>query len=135
MEMNWDDLRIFLSVARAESLSGAGTALRLDPATVGRRIALLVDAVGAALFAKSPQGYALTEAGQRFLAHAERAEAAMAGAADEARGQGGRLSGQIRIGARDVTRFSTEEGGETFFIQRSSGAWSRGGTLPADEQE
>ena len=31
--MDWDDLRLFLAVARAESLSGAGKVLRLDPAT------------------------------------------------------------------------------------------------------
>ena len=33
--MNWDDMRIFLSVVREESLSGAARSLRLDPATVG----------------------------------------------------------------------------------------------------
>ena len=42
--MDWDDLRIFLAVARAESLSGAGKLLRIDPATVGRRIARLEEA-------------------------------------------------------------------------------------------
>jgi DNA-binding transcriptional LysR family regulator len=53
MDIDWDDLRVFLAVARAESLSGAGRALRLDPATVGRRIARLEERLGAALFAKS----------------------------------------------------------------------------------
>ncbi|ULB09587.1 LysR family transcriptional regulator [Cereibacter azotoformans] len=98
--MDWDDLRIFLAVARAESLSGAGRGLRLDPATVGRRVARLEEALGAPLFAKSPQGYALTEAGQRLLAHAERAEQAVTEAAEDLQGAAG-LSGQIRIGAPD----------------------------------
>ncbi|MCE6952902.1 LysR family transcriptional regulator [Cereibacter sphaeroides] len=98
--MDWDDLRVFLAVARAESLSGAGKALKLDPATVGRRVARLEEALGARLFAKSPQGYALTEAGQRVLAHAERAEGAMVAAAEEVQGAAG-LTGQIRIGAPD----------------------------------
>jgi DNA-binding transcriptional LysR family regulator len=98
--MDWDDLRVFLAVARAESLSGAGKGLRLDPATVGRRITRLEEALAARLFAKSPQGYALTEEGARVLAHAERAEAAMAGALEEVQGASG-LSGQIRIGAPD----------------------------------
>ena len=70
--MDWDDLRIFLAVARTESLSGAGRRLQIDPATVGRRIARLEDAIGASLFVKSPQGYALTEAGGRLMPHAER---------------------------------------------------------------
>ncbi|AXQ93450.1 LysR family transcriptional regulator [Cereibacter azotoformans] len=98
--MDWDDLRIFLAVARVESLSGAGRGLRLDPATVGRRVARLEEALGAPLFAKSPQGYALTEAGQRLLAHAERAEQAVTEAAEDLQGAAG-LSGQIRIGAPD----------------------------------
>ncbi|AWB48431.1 LysR family transcriptional regulator [Gemmobacter aquarius] len=98
--MDWDDLRIFLAVARSESLSAAGKRLKIDPATVGRRIARLEEAMGARLFAKSPQGYALTEEGTRLLSHAERAEAAMEGAREALSGPEG-LSGQIRIGAPD----------------------------------
>ncbi|MDR0808009.1 MAG: LysR family transcriptional regulator [Gemmobacter sp.] len=98
--MDWDDLKLFLAVARAESLSGAGKVLRLDPATVGRRIARLEEALQARLFVKSPQGYTLTEEGGRILAHAERAEQAVIGAAEELRGARG-LTGQIRIGAPD----------------------------------
>ena len=101
MDVQWDDLRIYLSVARAESLSGAGRTLKLDPATVGRRIARLEAAVGAPLFAKSPTGYALTDAGQRLMGHAVRAEQAMQEAAEEMAGQAGGMSGQIRIGAPD----------------------------------
>lgn len=100
-DIQWDDLRIFLAVARSESLSGAGKVLRVDPATVGRRIARLEERLGAALFGKSPQGYAMTDAGQRLLIHAERAEQAMTAALEELQGQPGTLSGQIRIGAPD----------------------------------
>lgn len=98
--MDWDDLRVFLAVARSESLSGAGKRLKIDPATVGRRIARLEEDMGARLFGKSPQGYALTEEGARLLIHAERAEAAMDGAREALSGPEG-LSGQIRIGAPD----------------------------------
>ena len=98
--MDWDDLRIFLAVARSESLSGAGKRLKIDAATVGRRIARLEGSMGARLFAKSPQGYALTEEGTRLLPHAERAETALDGAREALTGPEG-LSGQIRIGAPD----------------------------------
>ncbi|MCF1710152.1 LysR family transcriptional regulator [Tabrizicola sp. J26] len=98
---DWDDLRVFLAVARAESLSAAGRVLRIDPATVGRRIARLEEDMDVRLFLKGPQGYALTEAGQRLLPHAERAEQAMGAAAEELRGGERGLSGQIRIGAPD----------------------------------
>ncbi|KAB2885123.1 MAG: LysR family transcriptional regulator [Albidovulum sp.] len=98
---DWDDLRIFLAVARAESLSAAGKVLKLNPATVGRRVARLEEAMATRLFARSPQGYALTEEGQRLLVHAIRAEQAVAAASEEVRGAPGQLSGQIRIGAPD----------------------------------
>ena len=97
---DWDDLRIFLAVARVDSLSGAARALKLDPATVGRRIGRLEEALGAALFLRSPQGYALTEAGQRLLPHAVAAEQAVAAAADLS-GPDGTLTGSLRIGAPD----------------------------------
>ena len=101
MNLQWDDLKIFLAVARSESLSAAGRVLKVDPATVGRRIARLEEGLETPLFAKSPQGYAMTDAGQRLLTHAERAEAAMGAAVEELAGQAGALSGQIRIGAPD----------------------------------
>lgn len=97
---DWDDLKVFLAVARSESLSGAGKALKLDPATVGRRVSKLEDAMTARLFARSAQGYALTEEGQRLLSHAVRVEQAVAEAMEEVKGQGG-LTGQVRIGAPD----------------------------------
>lgn len=101
MDVQWDDLKIFLAVARAESLSGAGRILRVDPATVGRRIARLETDLGAPLFAKSPMGYALSDAGQRLMGHAVRVEQAVEGAAEEMAGRSGGLTGQIRIGAPD----------------------------------
>jgi DNA-binding transcriptional LysR family regulator len=99
---NWDDLRLFLAVARESSLSGAGKRLRLDPATLGRRVARLEKALARALFVKSPQGYALTEAGVALMARAEAAEQALrqvSAGALATPGEG--LSGQVRLGAPD----------------------------------
>lgn len=101
MAHNWDDLRLFLSVAREQSLSGAGKALRLDPATVGRRVARLEKALQVVLFVKSPQGYALTQAGQQLLERAEAVERAMRVASAGMAVQSDQLQGQIRIGAPD----------------------------------
>ena len=98
--MDWDDLRVFLAVARGESLTAAGRVLRIDPATVGRRVARMESAVQAQLFAKTQAGYVLTDDGARLVEHAEAAEAAMVGAAEALRGNLG-LTGQIRIGAPD----------------------------------
>lgn len=99
--VNWDDLRIFLSVAREESLTGAAKSLRLDPATVGRRIARLEERLDTVLFAKSPQGYAVTAAGERLIARAEAAEAAVSGSIADVRGEAEGLTGTIRVGAPD----------------------------------
>lgn len=101
MEPHWDDLRIFLAVARHESLSAAGRMLKLDPATVGRRVARLERALETPLFMKSPQGYALSTAGERLMAQAAPMEQAMRAATEVLSGPSDTLSGQIRIGAPD----------------------------------
>ena len=98
--MDWDDLRVFLAVVRTESLSAAGRRLKIDPATVGRRIARLEEVTQARLFTKSPQGYGLTEEGARLVPHAEAAERAALGASESLSGPGG-LTGLIRLGAPD----------------------------------
>ncbi|PJI91564.1 LysR family transcriptional regulator [Yoonia maricola] len=98
---NWDDMRVFLAVARAEGLSGAAPSLKMDPSTLGRRIARLERAVGAALFVKSPQGYALTDLGERMKARAAEAEIHLTHARDEGQCDATALTGQIRIGAPD----------------------------------
>ncbi|WP_299363286.1 LysR family transcriptional regulator [uncultured Paracoccus sp.] len=98
--MDWDDLRVFLAVARDESLSRAGQRLGLNASTIGRRVARLETTLGRVLFAKTPQGYGLTPEGQRLVAPAEAAERAATEAA-EALAAPGALSGQLRIGAPD----------------------------------
>lgn len=98
---NWDDMRVFLAVARAGGLSGAAPGLKMDPATLGRRVSRLEARIGAPLFLKSPQGYALTDLGQRMRDRAAEAEEALSLAMDEGQGGSRGLTGQIRIGAPD----------------------------------
>ncbi len=99
--LKWDDLRVFLGVARRSRLMVAGRELSLDPATVGRRIGALEQALGVRLFDRSQQGYALTEAGQSLLAHAEAIESQVGALTSEVGGHAERLSGTVRIGAPD----------------------------------
>lgn len=101
MQTNWDDMRLFLAVARENSLSAAGRVLRLDPATVGRRIQRLESTLQATLFVKSPQGYELTDAGTLLRDRAELAERAMRAAVADLPAPSDQLNGQIRIGAPD----------------------------------
>ena len=95
---NWDDIRIFLAVARAGGLTGAAPILKMDPATLGRRISRLERTMQVPLFVKSPQGYALTDLGQQLMAKASQAEEALTLTVDPDQ-QG--LTGQIRLGAPD----------------------------------
>lgn len=97
----WDDLRVFLTVARHARLLTAGKHLGIDPATVARRLTALEDAMQVRLFDRSPQGYALTEAGRSLVAHAQAIESQVALAASDVSGQSERLAGTIRIGAPD----------------------------------
>ncbi|GIL00443.1 MAG: LysR family transcriptional regulator [Alphaproteobacteria bacterium] len=97
--VNWDDYRFFLAVARSGRLSTAGRQLGVDHATVGRRLRALEAALGARLFDRSPQGYQLTDAGQRLVDSAETIETAVIGATAEIGGKDRVISGAVRVGA------------------------------------
>lgn len=98
---NPDDILIFLSVARMESISAAARLLGKDPATVGRKIQRLEEGLRVTLFAKSPRGYQLTEAGLRLLERAEGMETALIEIEDAFSQSGRQLQGRFRIGAPD----------------------------------
>ena len=100
-KLDWDDLRFFLSTARAGRLTGAGQALKVDHATVSRRINALELACGARLFDRSPRGYALTEAGRKLLPFAESIENSAINAIESLSDQSHDISGVVRIGAPD----------------------------------
>jgi DNA-binding transcriptional LysR family regulator len=99
--VNWDDVRIFLAVARAGQILGAARRLELNHATVSRRVAALEGALGAKLFRRHTAGSELTTAGERFLGIAERMEGDMIAARSELAGEGDEVSGSVRIGAPD----------------------------------
>lgn len=99
--MNWDDVRIFLAVARAGQFLAAARRLGLNHATVSRRVAALESALNTGLFHRNTTGTELTPAGERFLAVAERMEAEMIAARAEIAGEGERVAGTVRIGAPD----------------------------------
>ncbi len=93
-DMDWEDLRFFVALARNRSLSAAARALKVNHATVARRISALELSLGAQLFERRPDGYVLTAQGQSISAET----AAMASAASAIRdrvvspeGPGGRV--------------------------------------------
>jgi DNA-binding transcriptional LysR family regulator len=98
---DWDDLRFFLAVARAGRLTLAARRLEADHTTVSRRISSLEKALQAKLFERNPQGYSLTEQGERLLGLAEGMETQALAVASQVGGADLALSGTVRIGAPD----------------------------------
>jgi DNA-binding transcriptional LysR family regulator len=68
--LNWDDLRYFLALARARTVSGAGRDLAVKHTTVARRIKALEQGLGTRLFDHLSDGYAMTLAGENLYQHA-----------------------------------------------------------------
>ena len=98
--MNWDDVRIFLAVARSGQILGAARSLGLNHATVARRLTTLEESLGSKLFTRKTIGSELSGTGERFLVHAEAMESAML-AANESAGSDSAIEGTVRVGAPD----------------------------------
>jgi len=71
VELQWDDLRIFLAVSDAGSLSGAARRLKVSQPTLSRRIAEMEYGLGEPLFVRKNQGITLTKTGTRLLPAAQ----------------------------------------------------------------
>jgi len=76
--LNWEDVRIFVALARYGSLSAAARALSLTHATIARRIRSLEQTLGEKLVERRPDGYVLTPAGTQALGPANDMEASAA---------------------------------------------------------
>jgi DNA-binding transcriptional LysR family regulator len=96
-EIDWDDLRYFLALARQGSLSGAARALHTTQPTMGRRLVALEQRLATQLFQRMPLGLVLTEAGHAILAHAAAMEEEALAASRLIAGRTAGLSGRIRM--------------------------------------
>ena len=79
--LNWDDLKIFLAVARTGTLRGGADSIQANHTTLTRRLTLMEEGIGSRLFDRSKQGLVLTQLGEDLLPHAERVEEEMTAAA------------------------------------------------------
>lgn len=93
---NWDDIRLFLELAREGSLSAAARRLKVDHSTVARRIAKLEKDLGLRLFDRLARGYVLTDEGETLRLSAERMEAEAIALQRQASGRP-LLQGTVRI--------------------------------------
>jgi len=76
MSLDWDDLRLALSIANAGSMTAAARSLGLSQPTLGRRLKDLEDALGSKLFERFPNHLAATPFGIRVLDLARQMESA-----------------------------------------------------------
>jgi DNA-binding transcriptional LysR family regulator len=93
---NWDDLRVFLAVARAQRIAPAARTLGVDVTTVNRRLARLSAAMGGALFETLGGERRLSETGHTLLIQAETIEAAILSATESEGGRSG-IAGHVRL--------------------------------------
>lgn len=101
LQINWDNLRIFLAVARSQSALEAAGQLEMDHSTVTRRLHRLEREIGSKLFDRTPQGHRLTPTGHRLLESVERIESALSAVDAEIGGDSQLLTGQVRLGATE----------------------------------
>ncbi|CDM56546.1 MULTISPECIES: LysR family transcriptional regulator [Rhizobium] len=99
--MNWDDVRIFLAVARTGQILAASKRLGLNHATLSRRLTSLEEALKSRLFVRRTNGCELTAEGEVFLASAERMETEMLSVQANLGRTDTAIAGTVRVGAPD----------------------------------
>lgn len=100
--VNWDDLRIFLTVARRNNLDAAAAYLRLDPTTLGRRIRRLEAAIGARLFERSRKGHVTTTTGEWLLNQVEEIEQVVSRVGEAISGEVQGITGTVRLSVTEA---------------------------------
>lgn len=99
--MDWNDVRIFLAVARAGTLAGAARTLKLSQPTMGRRVKALEKQTGQVLFQRTIDGFVLTEEGASVVAIAEQMEESSLAMERRLAGEMQRLEGTLRVSSAD----------------------------------
>ena len=101
-DLDWDDLRFFLAVAAAGSLSAAARELAVNTTTVLRRIGNLEAALEARLFERLRSGYTLTQDGTRLLQSLEPVDTSLSSLQRDFQADSGAYGGVVRLSASDV---------------------------------
>ena len=101
-EPGWELYRSFLAVMREGSLSAAARELGMTQPSIGRHVRQLEQALGVALFTRSPQGLAATDLAQELLPHARAMESGSAALRRAASGGRQEVRGTVRVTCSDV---------------------------------
>lgn len=101
MNVDWDDMRVFLQVERTGRLVRAARRLGISHTTVARRLSRLEERCGCPLFRPTETGLTLTEAGQAIHSDALAMEAAAERMASTIGRFGRNGAMRVRVGAPD----------------------------------
>jgi DNA-binding transcriptional LysR family regulator len=102
MIADWDDLRVFLALARDGKLTAVARRLGVSHPTVARRVKALEDAIGAKLFDRLPDRFVPTAAGEGLLADVEMMERAAESIDRRSAGLTDTAHGTVRISAGEA---------------------------------
>jgi DNA-binding transcriptional LysR family regulator len=96
--MDWDDVQVFLAVAREGSMRAAGRALGLSQPTIARRLTAFEATFGGpTLFDRLPEGLRLNAAGEQLVPAAESIEDAVLTLERRRAAASPVLSGTVRV--------------------------------------
>jgi len=95
-QLNWEDLKIFLTVYRAGNIAGAAKKLKLDDSTISRRIAQLEVYLGNKLFERTRNGMIQTKFAQEIINQLTKVELGIEGL-NEIVTHEKNISGTVRI--------------------------------------
>ena len=101
-DVDWDDLRFFLAVSERGSISAAAELLNVNHSTVLRRLAGLEKRLGARLFDRLPDGYAITAQGEELRNQLRGVSEQIESAQRSLSGRDLSLSGAIRVTTTDT---------------------------------
>jgi len=102
MNITFRQMRYFLAVAEARSISGGSAIIRISQSAVTDAIRFLEAEIGHALFIRHAKGVTLTREGQQFLRQTRKVMAAMADLRSGIGSGGPQIGGRLLIGTTPV---------------------------------
>lgn len=101
-DLDWNDVRYALAVARGGSLAAAARTLAVDQTTVGRRLRVLESRVGTPLFERLKGQFVPTPAGKALMERGLRIEQEIAALRHLGSDNEAQVSGTVRLTAVDA---------------------------------
>jgi DNA-binding transcriptional LysR family regulator len=96
-QLSWDDLRFFLICAESGSFRKAGKLLKVDSATIVRKMTRLEAAIGLRLFNRLTDGVTLTDEGCSVVDHARAMERAAMSIERQSKISSAGVRGHVRV--------------------------------------